>query len=114
MSRTAGWGSFWCRWASNGAYSRSAIVLVLMFIGLPFVVRTVQPVLESFDAETEEAAALLGATRWQTFTRVILPAAAAGTGHRLCAGIRSMRWASTARWCSSRATCRSRPRLRRC
>lgn len=56
------------------AYTRSAIVLVLVFIGLPFSVRTVQPVLESFDVETEEAAHSLGATRWQTFYRVILPA----------------------------------------
>lgn len=56
------------------AYSREAIVLVLVFIGLPFSVRTVQPVLETFDAETEEAAHSLGATRWQTFYRVILPA----------------------------------------
>ncbi len=57
----------------EGAYSRTAIVLVLTFIGLPFVVRTVQPVLESMDGETEEASALLGATRLQTFLRVILP-----------------------------------------
>jgi sulfate transport system permease protein len=48
----------------------------LTFIGLPFVVRTVQPVLEDLDAEIEEAAASLGATRRQTFTRVILPALA--------------------------------------
>jgi sulfate transport system permease protein len=58
----------------QAAYSRLAIVLVLVFIGLPFVVRTVQPVLEDLDAETEEAAASLGATRWQAFRRVILPA----------------------------------------
>ncbi|MGQ0636624.1 MAG: sulfate ABC transporter permease subunit CysT [Planctomycetaceae bacterium] len=58
----------------QGAYSRLAIVLVLTFIGLPFVVRTVQPVLESLDAELEEAAECLGATRWQTFWRVLLPA----------------------------------------
>ena len=57
----------------QAAYSRLAIVLVLVFIGLPFVVRTVQPVLEDLDAETEEAAASLGATRWQSFRRVILP-----------------------------------------
>jgi sulfate transport system permease protein len=57
----------------QAAYSRLAIVLVLVFIGLPFVVRTVQPVLEDVDAETEEAAAALGATRWQVFRRVILP-----------------------------------------
>src|SRR5947209_4049098 len=57
----------------HGAYTRPAVVLVLVFIGLPFVVRTVQPVLESFDAEAEEAAASLGATRWQTFRRILLP-----------------------------------------
>jgi sulfate transport system permease protein len=47
--------------------------LALIFIGLPFVVRTVQPVLEDFEQELEEAAATLGANRWQTITRVILP-----------------------------------------
>ncbi|HVJ81667.1 MAG TPA: sulfate ABC transporter permease subunit CysT [Planctomycetia bacterium] len=57
----------------QGAYSRLGIVLVLVFVGLPFVVRTVQPVLQSFDAELEEASACLGATRWQTLTRVIIP-----------------------------------------
>jgi sulfate transport system permease protein len=57
----------------QAAYSRLAIVLVLVFIGLPFVVRTVQPVLEDLDAEAEEAAASLGASRWQSFRRVILP-----------------------------------------
>ncbi len=55
----------------QAAYSRLAIVLVLVFIGLPFVVRTVQPVLEDLEAESEEAAASLGATRWQAFRRVI-------------------------------------------
>jgi sulfate/thiosulfate transport system permease protein len=70
-----GWlGQFLVPLGFEAAYSRTAIVLVLVFIGLPFVVRTVQPVLESFEAEAEEAAALLGATRWQTFTRVIFPA----------------------------------------
>ena len=49
------------------------VVVALTFIGLPFVVRTVQPVLEDLDAEIEEAAASLGASRWQTFRRVILP-----------------------------------------
>ena len=57
----------------QGAYSRTAIVLVLLFIGLPFVVRTVQPIIEDLEAEVEEAAACLGATRFQTFRRVILP-----------------------------------------
>ncbi len=55
------------------AYTPSGIVVALIFIGLPFVVRTVQPVLEEFEAELEEAAATLGANRWQTITRVILP-----------------------------------------
>jgi sulfate transport system permease protein len=58
----------------QGAYTRLGIVLVLVFVGLPFVVRTVQPVLEDFDAETEEASSSLGATRLQTFVHVILPA----------------------------------------
>lgn len=58
----------------HGSYSRLGIVLVLTFIGLPFVVRTVQPVLESLDADVEEAAESLGASRWQTFWCVLLPA----------------------------------------
>jgi sulfate transport system permease protein len=57
----------------HGAYTRFGIVLVLVFVGLPFVVRTVQPILEDLDPETEEASASLGATRWQTFRHVILP-----------------------------------------
>ena len=55
------------------AYTPAGIVVALIFIGLPFVVRTVQPVLEEFEQELEEASATLGATRWQTITRVILP-----------------------------------------
>ncbi len=70
-----GWlGQFLFPWGIELAYSQSAIIMVLTFIGLPFVVRTVQPVLESLDADVEEAAACLGASRWQTFTRVLLPA----------------------------------------
>jgi sulfate transport system permease protein len=56
------------------AYRPAGIVVALIFIGLPFVVRTVQPVLEDLERELEEAAASLGANRWQTFTRVIRPA----------------------------------------
>ena len=55
------------------AFTPLGIGLALVFIGLPFVVRTVQPVLEDLDAEIEEAAACLGATRWQTVTRVVVP-----------------------------------------
>ena len=58
------------------AFKPAGIVIALIFIGLPFVVRTVQPVLEDSEKELEEAAACLGATRWQTFWRVILPAIA--------------------------------------
>ncbi|HQR50532.1 MAG TPA: sulfate ABC transporter permease subunit CysT [Methylophilaceae bacterium] len=56
------------------AFTPLGVVVALTFIGLPFVVRTVQPVLEDLEAETEEAAASLGANRFQTFQRVILPA----------------------------------------
>jgi sulfate transport system permease protein len=70
----SGWlGQFLVPLGIEGAYTRLGIVLVLVFTGFPFVVRTVQPVLEALDGETEEAAQILGANRWQTFTRVILP-----------------------------------------
>ncbi|HEY9277609.1 MAG TPA: sulfate ABC transporter permease subunit CysT [Methylotenera sp.] len=55
------------------AFTPIGVIIALTFIGLPFVVRTVQPVLEDLEAETEEAAASLGANRFQTFTKVILP-----------------------------------------
>ncbi len=55
-------------------FTSTGVVMALIFVGLPFVVRTVQPVLEEIDRETEEVAATLGARRWRTVTRVILPA----------------------------------------
>jgi len=55
------------------SYTPLGIVIALIFISFPFVVRTVQPVLQSIDDEVEEAAACLGATRFQTFFRVIIP-----------------------------------------
>ena len=55
------------------AYTPIGITLALIFIGLPFVVRTVQPVLSDIETELEEAASALGANRWQTITKVILP-----------------------------------------
>ncbi|HAK15766.1 MAG TPA: sulfate ABC transporter permease subunit CysT [Acinetobacter junii] len=55
------------------AYTPIGITLALIFIGLPFVVRTVQPVLSDIESELEEAASALGANRWQTITKVILP-----------------------------------------
>jgi sulfate transport system permease protein len=70
----SGWlGQFLVPLGIEGAYSRLGIVLVLIFTGFPFVVRTVQPVLEGLGPELEEAAATLGANRWQTFRRVLLP-----------------------------------------
>jgi len=70
-------------WAENGAigqwlpfkvaFTPLGVWVALVFIGLPFVVRTVQPVLEDLSRELEEAAATLGADRWQTFTKVIWP-----------------------------------------
>jgi len=55
------------------AYTPLGVFVALTFIGLPFVVRTVQPVLEDIEQELEEAAAMLGATRMQTFQRIIFP-----------------------------------------
>ena len=55
------------------AFTPLGVLVALVFIGLPFVVRTVQPILEDLDTELEEAAASLGAQRWQTFRHVILP-----------------------------------------
>ena len=55
------------------AYTPLGITLALIFIGLPFVVRTVQPVLSDIETELEEAASALGANRWQTISKVILP-----------------------------------------
>src|SRR5215472_8919556 len=67
------------------AYSQLGVLIAMTFIGLPFVVRTVQPVLEDLDKELEEAAASLGAGRWQTFRYVLLPCVfpAAVTGFAL-------------------------------
>lgn len=70
-----GWlGRFLVPLGIEGSYSRLAVVLVLVFIGFPFVVRTLQPVMGALDAEAEEAAGLLGASRWQTFRWVTFPA----------------------------------------
>jgi sulfate transport system permease protein len=67
------------------AFTPTGVFIALLFIGLPFVVRTVQPVLADLEPEVEEAAALLGASRWRTVTRVVLPAIgpAAATGFTL-------------------------------
>ena len=75
----------------NVANTRIAVFLALAFVTLPFVVRTVQPVLESLELDVEEAAASLGAGRWTAFRRVILPslipAIAAGAALSFARGI---------------------------
>ncbi|MFA5059983.1 MAG: sulfate ABC transporter permease subunit CysT [Candidatus Omnitrophota bacterium] len=69
-----GWvGKYLYAWGIPSAYNFLGITLALIFIGLPFVVRTVEPVLQDLDAELEDAAASLGANRWQTFAKVIFP-----------------------------------------
>ena len=69
-----GWlGQYLEAWGIHVAYTSLGITLALIFIGLPFVVRTVQPVLADLEVELEEAAAALGATRFQTIFNVILP-----------------------------------------
>ncbi|MFZ3018361.1 MAG: sulfate ABC transporter permease subunit CysT [Gallionella sp.] len=70
-----GWlGQYFAAHDIKVAYTPLGIVVALTFIGLPFVVRTVQPVLADVEAEVEEAAASLGAGRWDVFLRVIFPA----------------------------------------
>jgi sulfate transport system permease protein len=70
-----GWlGHYFAAYGIKVAYTPLGIVVALTFIGLPFVVRTVQPVLADVEAEVEEAAASLGAGRWDVFRRVIFPA----------------------------------------
>ncbi len=69
-----GWiGQYLAMLGIKGAYSPLGVVIALTFIGLPFVVRMIQPVLQTLDKEVEEAAASLGAGRLQTFTKVIFP-----------------------------------------
>jgi sulfate transport system permease protein len=70
----SGWvGAYLEPFGIKVSYTWLGITVALVFIGLPFVVRTVQPVLDDLEVEVEEAAASLGARRWQTFARVILP-----------------------------------------
>jgi sulfate transport system permease protein len=76
VAKLAGWIPWidWTSWLGGKvAFDRPGVFLALTFVGLPFVVRTLQPVLEELEPELEEAAATLGANRWQTMTRVIFP-----------------------------------------
>ncbi|MFO1014404.1 MAG: sulfate ABC transporter permease subunit CysT [Caulobacteraceae bacterium] len=67
-------GAFLAQQGIKLAYNPAGVVIALTFIGLPFVVRTLEPVLHDLSADVEEAAASLGATRWQTILKVLLPA----------------------------------------
>ena len=74
LTTDQGWvGSFFAAHGIHLAYTRVGITIALVFVGIPFVVRAVQPVLEKLDPSVEEAADVMGATRAQTFRRVILP-----------------------------------------
>lgn len=67
-------GSILKEWGIKAVFNPLGVVIALTFIGLPFVIRTVQPVLEDLDKDMEEASACLGARRWQTFTGILFPA----------------------------------------
>lgn len=66
-------GQYLYKLGVESAYSWLGVTLALIFIGLPFIVRTIEPVLQEIDGELEEAAASLGANRWQIFSKVIFP-----------------------------------------
>ena len=76
MRPTAGSGSGSTRSGIKVAFTPLGVIVALTFIGLPFVVRTVQPVMQDLSLDVEEAAATLGATRVQALTRVVLPSLA--------------------------------------
>lgn len=84
-------GSYFDAWGIKIAYTPIGIVIALVFIGFPFVVRTVQPVIEELPKELEESARCLGATPFQTFYKVLLPelwpSLLAGTGMAFARGI---------------------------
>jgi ABC-type methionine transport system permease subunit len=86
-----GWVGHWldARLGIKAAFTPLGIVIALIFIGLPFVVRTLQPALEDLEAEAEEASASLGATRFQTLWRVIIPSVLPGAAHRVRHGLRA-------------------------
>lgn len=69
-----GWiGHYLAKWNIKISYTPAGILIALVFISLPFVVRTVQPVLQGLDPQLEEAASSLGASRWKTFIKVVFP-----------------------------------------
>lgn len=69
-----GWfGKLLVPFGIHGAFTPLGVIIALTFVGLPFVVRTLQPVLETLETDVEEAAAMMGASRWRTITTIILP-----------------------------------------
>ena len=109
----SGWiGSLLAPLGIKVAFTPLGIVLALTFIGLPFVVRTLQPVLEDLEIEVEEAAASLGRADGTRFGACCSRPSARRSSRASPSPLRA-HWASTARSCSSRATCRCGPRSRR-
>lgn len=87
MFSPGGWlGQFLVPLGIRGAYSRLGVVIALVFVSLPFIVRTLQPVLENLEKDVEEAAATLGAGRMRTFFFIVVPSLmpAVLTGFALC------------------------------
>lgn len=83
-----GWiGSIFSNFGIQIAYTKIGIIIAMIFIGIPFVVRSIQPVLEKLDKQYEEAAAMLGASERRTFFKVIFPAMLTGFGLALARGI---------------------------
>ncbi len=109
-----GWfGAPLAQYGIEVAYAPAGIVCAMAFTSIPFVVRTVQPVLEDLEADLEEAATTLGASQLRVFLTVIMPAIFPPS----LPGPRSPspgRWGSSARWCSSPATSRSARRSWHC
>lgn len=74
LTTDSGWiGSFFAKFGIQIAYTRLGITFALIFVGIPFVVRSIQPVLEKLDPSYEEAASVLGASRTRIFWKVIFP-----------------------------------------
>lgn len=66
-------GKYLAKFGIHVAYTKAGIIVALVFVGIPFVVRALQPILENLNPEYEEASYILGASRWRTFVKVILP-----------------------------------------
>lgn len=91
LTTDSGWiGSFFAKFGIQIAYTRLGITFALIFVGIPFVVRSIQPVLEKLDPSYEEAASVLGASRTRIFWKVIFPGSFTVLMYGLRTGIRQM------------------------